>query len=219
MATSNPLLTGPNFSVQIPAGFNVVAGDPATGWYRILPLGSSEAQLQIRAMTQSDLLAFLQNLYALSNPNGVLATYAFLGLASVSNLVPLQQTNLPAGPAYLLQFDGFLANGLPIEAVDVVIQGAADGVEVFIVGNPNRMAQIAEPCFQLLTGIQLGQGGGGTVAPPASGNPEVDQRLPVQSGPAPVTKSPEGHRELLRRIEQYQGLKWASDMADFTWRK
>ncbi len=190
MITDSQLLRGPTFSVRLPPGITVTGADAAAGYYTmLLPPGASQfnaqGQIHLRAIPQLELALYLQNINNFDNPNVVLASYAFLGLGSVTNLVPVQQTSLPQGPAYLLQFDGFLMNGAPVRVLDMLIQGPAGGVEVFIFGNPYSWAQLTQPAFQVIAGIQMvGSTGGAVPAAPADA---VMDRQRYQQPEGPVT--------------------------------
>ena len=178
------VLSGPNYSVGLPTGFVVVAGDQFSGRYVMMPPGSSpidaEALVQIRAVAPFELPSLLQNLYAFDNPWVAMMNSANFGIASVTETTPVRQVNLAQGLTHIREFGGLMPTGFPVRVMDLVIQSPTAAVEVSIMVNLYRWAEFMGPCLQVVARIQLA---GARPAPPvsaASVRAVVDETRPDQ---------------------------------------
>jgi hypothetical protein len=173
---SNGTLTGPGYSVALPAGFTVAESMPAMGIYRVLPPGSTpfdrQAQVQIRAVQQFELGQLLQNVYGLENPMVAQMNAANLGMVSVTGMMPVRQEQFPQGTGHIREFEGLTMMGFPVRVMVIVIVGQQAAVELVVMMNLFRWTEFAAPCLSLVTQLTLA----GTFAPQAQLQAVVDEQ-------------------------------------------
>lgn len=154
----NPL-SGPGYSVQVPAGFTLAVSLPAAGIYQLLPPGVNpldiEALLQIRPVLAADLPGLLQNLYSLENPAVALFNALGLGLAAVLGVAPVRQVQMPQGVTHIREFDAMNFAGIPVRVMVWVMQGTRSAVEIVVGLSLYRWMEFVAPCLDFVARIRL----------------------------------------------------------------
>lgn len=152
-------LNGPNYSVNVPAGFNLLNADPFSGKYWLLPPGSNlfeiPAIVQIRPVMPFELPMLLKNLYGLDDPLVAMANAANLGLANITGINPVRQINMPQGQAHIREFEAITNRGYPARVMALAIQGTSAAVEVIIMINLYRWVEFIAPCLEFIGRINL----------------------------------------------------------------
>lgn len=158
---SPSILSGPGYAVLVPAGFNLLNGDPYSGTYWLLPPGSTvmdiPAIVQIRPVQPMEVALLLQTLHQFGsgNPYMTMMNASNLGLANITAIRPVRQMPLAQATATMRDFDAVTIRGFPARVMVAVIQGSVGIVEVLVLVNLYRWVEFIGPCLQFIAGINL----------------------------------------------------------------
>lgn len=162
-----PVLTGYRYTVNVPAGFQMVGQDPMSGTFTLLPPGSDQwtvpAVLQVRHVMPMELPMLLQNVYGLENPMVAMYNAASLGLTQITALAPARQEQMAQGLAHIREFDAVTIHQFPVRVMCIVLQGTEAAVMLLLMMNLYRWLEFIGPCLNFVASITL-EGG-----PPATG--------------------------------------------------
>lgn len=156
----NSVLNGPGYSVRLPRGFTIMAGDPNSGRYSLLPPGSLASEIpaivQIRPVPRSDLLPLMEKLRQFENPYVAAINAPNLALTNVTNVRPMRNFSLGLITAHIREFDAITFLGFPVRVMSVVMLSLAfSAVEVTIMIGLYRWAEFVGSCLEFVGGITL----------------------------------------------------------------